>query len=427
MRQNILLLGSGGREHALALKMRKSPLCGKLYIAPGNAGTSEVGSNVDLPLNDFEAIGSFCLSNHISMVVVGPEEPLVRGIYDFFAGNENLKHISVIGPSREGARLEGSKAYGKKFMAEKNIPTAAYREITDLSDGIRFLQSLKAPYVLKADGLAAGKGVVILNDLSEAEKELKAMLSGKFGEGNRTVVIEEFLSGIEFSVFVLTDGISYRVLPVAKDYKRVGENDTGLNTGGMGAVSPVPFVTKSMMKKVEDRIIKPTIETLRNRKINYHGFIFIGLISVNNEPYVIEYNCRMGDPETEVVMPLLKTDLVKLFNKVSENKLSEIRVEKYNKTAATIMLVAGGYPGDYKKGDLIKIPEAINGDTTIYHAGTTRKDGKLITNGGRVLAITSLGEDINDARKKSGEIAKKISFENKYFRADIGLDLLKKK
>ena len=427
MKQNILLLGSGGREHALALKMRKSTLCGQLYIAPGNAGTAQVGTNTNISVNDFEAIAAFCLENKIKMLVVGPEEPLVNGIYDFFAKNEQLRHIAVIGPSQEGAKLEGSKAYGKKFMAERNIPTAAYREITDLSDGIEFLKSLKAPYVLKADGLAAGKGVVILNDLAEAEKELKAMLGGKFGSGNRTVVIEEFLSGIEFSVFVLTDGISYKILPVAKDYKRVGEQDTGLNTGGMGAVSPVPFVTASMMKKVEERIIKPTIQTLRDRKINYHGFIFIGLINVNNEPYVIEYNCRMGDPETEVVMPLLKTDLVKLFNKVSENKLSEQGIQKHRKTAATVMLVAGGYPGEYQKGDIITIPSIDNKDTSIYHAGTISKDGKLLTNGGRVLAITSIGKNIKDALNKSNEVANKIEFKNKYFRKDIGLDLLTKK
>lgn len=427
MKYNILLLGSGGREHALALKMSKSPHCGKLFIAPGNAGTAEIGSNTPISVNDFEAIAAFCLDKKINMLVVGPEEPLVRGIYDFFTQNEQLRHISVIGPSKEGAQLEGSKAYGKKFMAERNIPTAAYREIHNLAEGIQFLKSLRPPYVLKADGLAAGKGVLIVNDLAEAERELAAMLSGKFGSENKTVVIEEFLSGIEFSVFVLTDGISYKILPVAKDYKRVGEKDTGLNTGGMGAVSPVPFVSASMMKKVEERIIKPSIQTLQDRKINYHGFLFIGLISVKDEPFVIEYNCRMGDPETEVVMPLLKTDLLKLFNKLSENKLSEVKIQKHRKTAATVMLVAGGYPGEYRKGDVIGIPEIISKDTTVYHAGTTLKDGKLLSNGGRVLAVTSIGGDIADALRKSNEVAGKISFKDKYFRTDIGLDLLQKK
>ncbi|MFZ4544789.1 MAG: phosphoribosylamine--glycine ligase [Saprospiraceae bacterium] len=424
MKQNILLLGSGGREHALALKMRKSPLCGKLYIAPGNAGTAAVGKNVDMAVNDFEVIRAFCIQNKIDMLVVGPEEPLVRGIYDFFANDKNLKHIAVIGPSQEGAKLEGSKAFGKKFMAERNIPTAAYKEITELQEGVDFLKTLNPPYVLKADGLAAGKGVLIISDLQEAEAELKEMLGGKFGANNRTVVIEEFLSGIEFSVFVLTDGISYKILPVAKDYKRVGEGDTGLNTGGMGAVSPVPFVTKSMMKKVEERIVKPTIATIQDRKIAYNGFIFIGLIKVNNEPYVIEYNCRMGDPETEVVMPLLKTDLVKTFDLLSKNRLQEVQIQKHNKTATAIMLVAGGYPGDYQKGDVIDLPKEINADSTIYHAGTTIKDGKLVTNGGRVLAITSIGNDIDEAVSKSNRIAEQISFEGKYCRRDIGIDLI---
>jgi phosphoribosylamine---glycine ligase len=421
---NILLLGSGGREHALAWKMQQSPKCGKLFIAPGNAGTAQVGINVDMNPNDFEVIQSFCLQNDIEMVVVGPEEPLVRGIYDFFANDESLKHIAVIGPSQEGAKLEGSKAFAKKFMEECNIPTAAYREVTTVADGVAFMKTLQAPYVLKADGLAAGKGVLILNSLAEAEAELKEMLGGKFGAASSTVVIEEFLSGIEFSVFVMTDGISYKILPEAKDYKRIGEGDTGLNTGGMGAVSPVPFVGKTMMKKVEERIVKPTIAHLAARNITYKGFIFIGLIKVRGEPFVIEYNCRMGDPETEVVMPLLKNDLVKTFDLLSQNRLSEVKIVRHKEVATTLMLVAGGYPGDYKKGDKITLPESVAKESIIFHAGTKKVDNQLVTNGGRILSITSYGKNIKEAIGRSIAIAENISYEGKYYRTDIGKDLM---
>jgi phosphoribosylamine---glycine ligase len=421
---NILLLGSGGREHALAWKMKQSPKCGKLFIAPGNAGTAQVGINVDMSVNDFEVMRAFCLQNNVKMIVVGPEEPLVRGVYDFFANDESLKHIAVIGPSQEGAQLEGSKAYAKKFMAECNIPTAAYREVTSVAEGVAFMKTLKPPYVLKADGLAAGKGVLIINDLVEAEAELKAMLGGKFGAASNTVVIEEFLDGIEFSVFVITDGTSYKILPEAKDYKRVGEGDTGLNTGGMGAVSPVPFVFKSMMKKVEERIVKPTVAHLATRNITYKGFIFIGLIKVKGEPYVIEYNCRMGDPETEVVMPLLKNDLVKTFDLLSQNRLNEVKIMRHKKVATTVMLVAGGYPGDYKKGDLSSLPKEVSEDSIVFHAGTKMADNQLVTNGGRVIAITSFGDSINEAVAKSNAIAATISFEGKNYRNDIGKDLM---
>ncbi len=420
---NILLLGSGGREHALAWKMKQSRLCGKLFIAPGNSGTAMIGETVDMDVTDFEVIRAFCLQNNIKMLVVGPEEPLVRGIYDFFQQDDSLKHISVIGPSQEGAQLEGSKAFAKKFMAERNIPTAAYREVNSVAEGVAFMKTLQAPYVLKADGLAAGKGVLIINDLAEAEAELKEMLEGKFGAASQTVVIEEFLDGIEFSVFVLTDGKSYKILPEAKDYKRVGEGDTGLNTGGMGAVSPVPFVSKAMMKKVEERIVKPTVENLAARNIIYKGFIFIGLIRVKGEPMVIEYNCRMGDPETEVVMPLLKSDLVKTFDLLSQNRLDEVKIQRHKKVATTVMLVAGGYPGDYKKGDLVSLPNVDESDTIIFHAGMKSVDNQLFTNGGRVMSITSFGENIKEAVEKSNEIAAKVIFAGKNYRKDIGKDL----
>jgi phosphoribosylamine---glycine ligase len=436
---NILLLGSGGREHALAWKMRQSPLCQKLFIAPGNAGTSKVGENIDIQTTDFQGIKNFIEKNKIKLVVVGPEEPLVKGITDFIKSDSAIKNTIVIGPSAHGAQLEGSKAFAKDFMMKMKIPTAAYREITNHTEGVNFLKTLKPPYVLKADGLAAGKGVLILNDLDEAISELKIMLDGKFGAASATVVVEEFLDGIEFSVFVLTDGKNYKILPVAKDYKRVGEGDTGLNTGGMGAVSPVPFVTKAMMKKVEDRIIKPTITGFQQQNIDYQGFVFIGLISVKGEPIVIEYNCRMGDPETEVVIPRLKNDLVKIFKKVGEGKLNEVKILQDKRTTTTIMLTAGGYPNDYKKGDIIKkIPapivtpsrdaaKSVKGslESIVFHAGTKNIDNQVVTNGGRVMAITSYGENIPAALKKSNKIASEIEFEGKNFRKDIGLDLLK--
>ena len=429
---NILLLGSGGREHALAWKMHQSPLCQKLFIAPGNAGTSQVGENIDLQTTDFQGIKHFIVKNKITLVVVGPEEPLVKGITDFIKKDTDIQNTIVIGPSAHGAQLEGSKSFAKDFMMRMNIPTAAYQEIKDHTEGVKFLKTLTPPYVLKADGLAAGKGVLILNDFDEAVSELKTMLDGKFGAASATVVIEEFLDGIEFSVFVLTDGKNYKILPIAKDYKRVGEGDTGLNTGGMGAVSPVPFVTKAMMKKVEDRIIKPTIAGFQQQNMDYQGFVFIGLISVKGEPIVIEYNCRLGDPETEVVIPRLKNDLVKIFKKVGEGKLHEVKILQDKRTATTIMLTAGGYPNDYKKGDAIKNigEKEKNTDSTdveslIFHAGTKVVDKQVVTNGGRIIAITSYGEDIPSALKKSNKIAAEIDFDGKYFRKDIGLDLLK--
>jgi phosphoribosylamine---glycine ligase len=423
----ILLLGSGGREHALAWKMSQSPLCKELFIAPGNGGTAAHGTNVPLPINDFDKIKKFVLKIGIDMVVVGPEEPLVRGIWDFFKTDVDLKQIAVIAPSKEGAQLEGSKAFAKKFMAEAQIPTAAYCEVNHYQEGVDFLKTLKPPYVLKADGLAAGKGVLIINELAEAERELKAMLEGKFGAASSKVVIEAFLKGIEFSVFVLTDGSNYKILPVAKDYKRVGEGDTGLNTGGMGAVSPVPFVDKTMMSKVEERIIIPTINHLKARNIIYNGFIFIGLISVEGEPFVIEYNCRLGDPETEVVIPRLRNDLVKLFDLLDKGRLSEASIMQDRRTATTVMLTAGGYPNHYKKGDVItNLPQ--NEAALVFHAGThALPDGKLVTNGGRVIAVTALGDDMEAALAISNQNAKTICFENKYYRTDIGLDLMMEK
>ena len=425
LKMNILLIGSGGREHALAWKMRQSPLCDKLFIAPGNAGTALVGENVALQSLDFQGIKHFILSNKITLVVVGPEEPLVKGITDFIKNDTEIGNTIVIGPSAQGAMLEGSKAFSKEFMMKQNIPTAAYRDITDITEGVEFLKTLQPPYVLKADGLAAGKGVLILDDFDEAAAELKTMLDGKFGAASAKVVIEEFLSGIEFSVFVLTDGESYKILPVAKDYKRVGEGDTGLNTGGMGAVSPVPFVDAAMMQKVEERIIKPTIAGFKSQNIDYQGFVFIGLISVGGEPFVIEYNCRLGDPETEVVIPRLKNDLVDIFKKLGEGKLNEVEIEEDSRTATTIMLTAGGYPGDYKKGDAIDLPKIISEDSMVFHAGTQLIENQLVTNGGRVLALTSFGSDIPSAIMVSNENAAAIQFEGKYYRKDIGLDLLK--
>ncbi len=418
----ILILGGGGREHTFAWKLAQDPGCTVLFIAPGNAGTAQCGTNLDVSPTDFAAVREAVLQQRIDMVVVGPEEPLVRGIVDFFATDAALAHIPVIGPSAQGARLEGSKAFAKEFMQRWGIPTAPYREVSTLAEGEAFLRTLSPPYVLKADGLAAGKGVLILDEYAAAVQALKRMLAGQFGEASRRVVIEVFLQGVEFSVFVLTDGRTYQLLPEAKDYKRIGEGDTGPNTGGMGAVSPVPFVDAELRRKVEERIVAPTIRGLREEKIPYRGFLFFGLMNVSGDPYLIEYNCRMGDPETQVVFPRLRNQLTELFHALLTGRLAEVNIEVDPRAAATVVLAAAGYPSDYRKGDVLAI--APHADCLYFHAGTRRgADGRLYTHGGRVMAITSLADNIAEAAYRSIQAAADVAFEGKYYRHDIGRDL----
>ena len=422
---NVLILGSGGREHAFAWKIAKSSLCKKLLIAPGNAGTEQIGRNIDISINDFQKIKDLCLKEEINMLIVGPEGPLVNGIYDFFHEDEKLQHITVIGPSKKGSQLEGSKEFSKEFMMKYGIPTADYQSFTKdtLEEGYQFLETLSPPYVLKADGLAAGKGVLIPETLEEAKTSLKEMLAdAKFGDASNKVVIEEHLKGMELSVFVLTDGISYKILPSAKDYKRIGEGDSGLNTGGMGAVSPVPFADRFFIEKVEREIIIPTIKGLVEEDIDYKGFIFIGLMVENGNPKVIEYNVRMGDPETEVVIPRIKSDLLNLFRGIGNGSFSEVDFNISEEVASTIMLVSGGYPGSYEKGKEITGFDEVK-DSIVFHAGTTSSDDRILTNGGRVLSITSFGNDIEEALNKAFKNAEKINFEGKYYRKDIGFDL----
>lgn len=423
---NVLILGSGGREHAFAWKIAQSKKLDNLYIAPGNAGTALCGTNIAISPTDFDAVKNVVWEKGIDLVLVGPEDPLVKGIHDYFLADDVLKDIPVIGPKKDGALLEGSKDFSKQFMVRNNVPTAQYKSFTstNLEEGYQFLETLKSPYVLKADGLAAGKGVLILSNLNEAKAELKAMINdAKFGPASATVVVEEYLHGIELSVFVLTDGKSYKLLPAAKDYKRIGEGDTGLNTGGMGAVSPVPFADETFLKKVEEKIVKPTINGLIKEKIDYRGFIFIGLMNDNGEPKVIEYNCRMGDPETEVVIPRIKSDFLDLLIAVAEQKLNKTSFEIDPRIATTVMLVAGGYPEEYEKGNEIKNLDKVIGSIA-FHAGTKQEADKIVTNGGRVIALTSFGNTIKEAVNKSFENAEKIKYKNNYYRKDIGKDLM---
>jgi phosphoribosylamine--glycine ligase len=422
---NVLILGSGGREHALAWKIARSTLLSRLFIAPGNAGTSEEGTNLPIDINNFDEVKEAVLKNKIELVVVGPEAPLVKGIADFFARDEQLSKISVIGPGVRGAMLEGSKDFAKEFMFKNKIPTARYKSFLpeELEEGKKFLQTLNPPYVLKADGLAAGKGVLILESIDEAKRELESMLSGKFGKASEKVVIEEYLDGIELSVFVLTDGNSYLTLPEAKDYKRIGEGDTGLNTGGMGAISPVPFADEEFMSKVDEKIIKPTIDGLKNEGISYKGFVFLGLMNVNGEPYVIEYNVRLGDPEAEVVLPRIKTDLLSLLKAAGKSSLKKEEISFDERTVTTVMLVSGGYPGNYEKGKLIEGEQDIE-DSVVFHAGTKLNEkAEVLSNGGRVIAVSSYGSTMEEALEKSYKNADKINFEGKYYRKDIGFDL----